>query len=201
WFFIPFVAVYFLFAARRRRLLMALIFAAIASLGPLYWLAHNWWLYRNPLEFYNGPYSAQAIYKKTGTYPGDHNWPKAWLFYRPMAAMFTGWGVIAAAALGLVGAIRKRVFWPLIYAALTPIFYLWSMHSGGTPVFVPQLWFGSYYNTRYGVTALPVLAIAGGGLALLVGRRWRAWAAVAVIAAGVAPWLIRPQPDDWICWK
>ncbi len=201
WFVIPFVTVYFLFAARRRRLLAALIFASVASIAPLYWLGHNWWLYGNPLEFYNGPYSAQAIYKKTGTYPGDHDWRKTWLFYRTMTAMFTGWGVLIAAAAGLLGIIWKRIFWPLVFASLTPIFYLWSMHSGGTPVFVPQLWFDSYYNTRYGVTALPLLAIAGGALTLLVSKRWRPFVAVAVIGAGIAPWLIRPQPDDWICWK
>ena len=45
WFLIPFVAVYFLFTARRRRIVFALVFGAIAALGPLYWLAHNWWLY------------------------------------------------------------------------------------------------------------------------------------------------------------
>ena len=201
WFLIPFVTLYFLFTARRRKLVVALIFGALASLGPLYWLAHNWWLYSNPLEFYNGPYSAQAIYRTTGTYPGDHDWRKAWLFYRTMTAMFTGWGVLMAAATGLLGALWKRLFWPLGFALLTPAFYLWSMYSGGTPVFVPQLWFGSYYNTRYGITALPFLAIGAAGLVLFAGKRWRPLAAVAVVALGVAPWMFRPQPDDWICWK
>src|SRR5207244_10014328 len=68
-------------------LLMAGIFGMIAALGPLYWLAHNWWLYNNPLEFYNGPYSPRAIYQralaqKMDPYPGDHDWGKAWLFFR-----------------------------------------------------------------------------------------------------------------------
>ncbi len=61
---IPFVAIYFLIAARKQRLLAALLFSIIAALGPLYWLAHNWWLYSNPLEFYNGPYSAMSIYQR-----------------------------------------------------------------------------------------------------------------------------------------
>ena len=42
WFLIPFVTVYFLVAAKRRRLLCALLFGGLASLGPLCWLAHNW---------------------------------------------------------------------------------------------------------------------------------------------------------------
>ena len=201
WFLIPFVAIYFLFAARRKRFLFALLAGALAALGPLYWLAHNWWIYGNALEFYNGPFSAQAITHATGTYPGEHDYRKAWLFYRTLVAAFNGWGVLIVAAIGIVGALRNRLFWLLAFALLTPIFYLQSMHSGGTPVFVPQLWFGSYYNTRFGISALPLLAIAAGGASLLASKRWRALAALAVVIVGVAPWLYRPAPDDWICWK
>ena len=59
------------------------------------------------------------------------------------------------------------MFWPVFLAALPPLFYIWSMHSGGTPIFVPTLWPFSYYNTRYALAALPLLAIAGGSLVLL----------------------------------
>src|SRR5260370_1153500 len=93
WFAIPFVTLYFLFAARRRKLVIAGIFAMIAALGPLYWLAHNWWLYNNTLEFYNGPYSPRAIYEralaqKMDPSPGDHDWGKAWLFFRTAAFLY-----------------------------------------------------------------------------------------------------------------
>ncbi len=64
WFVIPFVAVYFLVAARKKRFAAALLFSSIAVLAPLYWFAHKWWLYSNPLEFYNGPYSAMSIYRR-----------------------------------------------------------------------------------------------------------------------------------------
>ncbi len=93
WFLIPFVSIYFLFVAKRRRLLAVLIFGMIASLAPLYWLAHNWWLYSNPLEFYNGPYSAKAINQRSGVYPGEEDWRKAWLFFRTVTQMCAGWGV------------------------------------------------------------------------------------------------------------
>jgi MFS family permease len=201
WFLIPFVTLYFLFAAHRRKFAMAVLFGALASLGPLYWLAHNWWLYDNALEFYNGPYSAKVITLANGTYPGDHDYRKAWLFYRTLVEVFNGWGLIIAAALGFLVALWYRLTWPLAFALLSPVFYLWSMHSGGTPIFVPQLWFGSYYNTRFGISALPFLAIAAAGIVLLAPKRWRALAALAVVVIGVAPWLYRPQPDDWISWK
>jgi hypothetical protein len=206
WFVIPFVTLYILFAARRRKLLMAAIFGAIAALGPLYWLAHNWWLYNNPLEFYNGPYSPRAIYEralaqKMDPYPGDHDWRKAWLFFRTAVWLCAGWGAMLAGALGLLGVVRKRLFWPMFLVSLPPMFYLWSMHAGQTPIFVPQLWFGSYYNTRYALSVLPLLAIAGGCLPLLAGNRFRPFVAIAVVLLGVTPWLIHCEPDAWICWK
>ncbi|HYL37328.1 MAG TPA: glycosyltransferase family 39 protein [Bryobacteraceae bacterium] len=206
WFVIPFAALYILMAARRRGLACALAFLAIAIPGPLYWLAHNWWVYGNPLEFINGPYSAQSIYRRQLSqhlppYPGDHDWRKAWLFFRTAARLCAGWGAVLAAAAGLMMMAWQRIFWPVLLAALLPAFYLWSMHSGGTPIYVPGLWFNSYYNTRYGLAALPLIAVLGGSLVLAVKQRFRSWAAAAIVLAGLAPWLIRPQPDDWICWK
>jgi len=206
WFVIPFASIYFLCAARRRKIATALLFTSIATLGPLFWIAHNWFVYSNAFEFFNGPYSAASIYQRTlhqggSSYPSDHDWRKTWLFFRTAARLCTGWGVILVAIAGVVVAIAKRLFWPLAFTALLPIFYLWSMHSSGTPIYVPSLWFGSYYNTRYGLAALPLLAIAGGSLSLLVNDRLRPYAALAIVAAAVLPWLIHPRPDDWICWK
>ena len=44
-------------------------FALLVSAAPLLWLAYNAAVYRNPLEFANGPYSARAIEQRTST-PG-----------------------------------------------------------------------------------------------------------------------------------
>ncbi|MGD0300161.1 MAG: glycosyltransferase family 39 protein [Bryobacteraceae bacterium] len=206
WFLIPFVTLYFLFAARRRRLVAALIFGAIASLAPIYWLAHNDWLYGNPLEFYNGPYSAKGIYQRALAQhmppsPGDHDWKKAWLFFRTTVRICTGWGALLVAAVGLAGAIWKRAFWPLALVAIPPLFYLWRMYAGESPIFVPELWFSSYYNTRYALSVLPLLAIAGAGVVMLAPNRLRPVIALCAIAAAATPWLIHRKPDDWICWK
>jgi len=45
WFLIPFVALYILITARRKS--HALLFAVLASLGPLAWLAHNQYYFSN----------------------------------------------------------------------------------------------------------------------------------------------------------
>jgi hypothetical protein len=207
WFVIPFVALYLLIAGRGwKRLGAAAIFSVIAVLGPLYWLGHNWWIYSNPLEFYNGPYSAVAIYHRAlaqnmAPYRGDHDWPMAALYYSTAVRLCVGLTAVIIAMAGVAGALWKRVFWPVWFAALPPLFYVWSMHSGGTPIFVPALWPFSYYNTRYGIAALPLLAIAGGCLPLLAPARWRPYLAGAILIAAVVPWIIHRQPADWITWK
>jgi hypothetical protein len=206
WFVIPFVALYFLLAARKHRIGVALLFMGLAALGPLFWLGHNWWLYSNPLAFFNGPYSPMSIYRRTlaqnmSPYPGDHDWRTAGFYYLTAMRLFTGWIAVIIGIAGLVGVFQKRVFWPILLAALPPLFYIWSMHSGSTPIYVPTLWPFSYYNTRYALTALPLLAIAGGCLVLVVTNRWRPWLAGAILIAAATPWLIRPQPNDWVTWK
>lgn len=207
WFVIPFVAIYFAAAARNwGRMWAPVLFSAIAVLGPLYWLAHNWWLYSNPLEFYNGPYSPAAIYHRAlaqnmAPYPGDHDWRAAMFYFSTAVRLFAGQATVAIGIAGIAAAFWKRVFWPILFAAIPPAFYIWSMHSGSTPIFVPKLWPFSYYNTRYAVTALPLLAIGGGALVLLAPSCRRALASLLVVLAALAPWLIQPQPGDSIVWK
>jgi hypothetical protein len=206
WFLIPFVTAYFLVAARRRRLVCAAVFGAVASLGPLYWLAHNWWYYGNALEFYNGPYSAMAIYRRAleqgmARYPGDGDWLAAKAQYRAAMRLCAGAPLYWVGIAGLAAAAFRRAWWPLVLLALPPAFYAWSIHSGGTPIFVPELWPHSFYNTRYGLAALPLLALAAAAWVALAPQRVRALAALAVVGASVAPWLAYPRAESWICWK
>ena len=82
WFLIPFVALCLFVRAGKHRMAFAILYGAVASLGPLYWLAHNGWGYSNVLEFYNGPYSAKAYYARQlaegmQRYPGDGDWMQA----------------------------------------------------------------------------------------------------------------------------
>jgi hypothetical protein len=207
WFLIPFVAVYFLAASKRRRPLAALVFGVIAALGPLLWLAHNWWYWGDALAFYRGPYSAKGIYERTRSasmprYPGENNWRQAWFYYCSVVRVIAGWPLVWLGVAGTaVAALFRRTFWPLLLLLLPPVFYVWSLHSGGTPIYMPHLFPYSYYNTRYGLAALPLLALAAGALVAVVPARFRA--ATGVLAAGLAvlPWLCSPRPDAWVCWK
>jgi len=205
WFVIPLLALWAFGAAKGKRLKAALLFAAPASLGPLYWLGHNLWLYSDPLEFYRGPYSAKAIYQKAldagmARYPGDGDWQAALRQFAAAAQLGAGWPLIAIGLAGTLAGAAKRVIWPAAALAALPVFYVWSIVSSGTPIFVPGLWPHSFYNTRYGLVVLPLLAL---GIAALVSvaRRRRWLAALLVPAAALMPWFVNPAPEAWICWK
>jgi hypothetical protein len=206
WFLIPFVALYFLIAAKKNKLAAMVLFAAIASIGPLYWLAHNLYSSGDPWNFYNGPYSAKAIYERAlkagmGRYPGDHEWRKAFLYYWTAAKLAAGIPLTFIGLAGVIAAVLKRAWWPVALLALPCVFYVLSMYSSGTPIFVPGLWPNSYYNTRYGTVAVILLAFSASALVALCPIRFRTIAAILIVAATMTPWILYPRPDSWVCWK
>jgi Dolichyl-phosphate-mannose-protein mannosyltransferase len=200
WLLVPFVAVYFLLVAKRRRVAVALVFCAIALLGPLYWLFHNWWLSLDPLEFYRGRWSARAI-QGGADYPGRNDWALAAKYYRTAAQLCAGPYLPFVAAAGALAALAKRAWWPLVLLALPGVLYVWSMQSGTVPIFMPSLKPFSYYNTRYGIAVLPLFALAAAGLVAIVPERARRVVAVLVVLAAIAPWIVHPRPSYWITWE
>src|SRR5579864_1968686 len=201
WFVIPFVALYLLVVARTKW--HAALFGALALIGPAAWLAHNQYYYGNPLEFYNGYYSAQAIYHRQlaqgiARYPGDHDWRKAVEYYFAAMRLADGPMLLIGGAAGALVALYRKIWWPIALLALPPLFYIWSIYSSGTPLYVPHLWPNAFYNTRYGLAALPLAALAAGALVTMFPSRMRAAAAV-VLAAGVAAALVFAGSPA--CWK
>jgi hypothetical protein len=196
WLLIPLVALYLLVSAKKKS--HAVVFAALAGLAPLAWLAHNQFYYSNPLEFYNGPYSAAAIYARQRVsglppYPGDHDWRRAIEYYSAAAKLVCGPVLPILGAAGVLSAMGKRIFWPIVLLAIPPVFFLWSMHSGQAPVYVPHLWPFSWYNARYAITVVPLCAFAMGALVLWLPSRFR-WGGAIVLAAAT-------MTLSSVCWK
>ncbi len=208
WFVIPFAAILLLIIAKKKR--HAIVFGAIAALGPLAWLAHNQYYYSNALEFYNGPYSALAIYARQFArgmqpYPGDHNWAMALKYYFTASSFVVGVPALTLGAIGLLAVFFKprRALLPLAILALTPVFHIWSMHSSGTPIFIPTLWPFSYYNTRFAIAVLPLVAFSIGALLAFPLGKWRIFVAILLAAIPASIWAeklaIKHEPA--ICWK
>jgi Dolichyl-phosphate-mannose-protein mannosyltransferase len=206
WFLIPFVCWYFLLQERKW---LSVLFGAVASIGPVGWLIYNHHFYNNALEFYNGPYSAMAIYKRQlaeggAPYAGDHNWLLAIAYYTVAVILVVGLPSVILGVRGIFSSTREEFKWPLVLFSLSPIFYIWSMHSSGTPISIPILWPYGWYNTRYALTALPLMAFATGALVLTEpsARRLRSALAFGLVplAFALAIALVPVVPVS-ICWK
>jgi hypothetical protein len=168
-------------------LLAGAAFVLVAMLGPLAWLAHNLFYFSDPLYFYRGPYSHRAI-QGEAPYPGKNDWMQAWLYFRTAGRLCIGLPLFLAGIAGAVAAIFRRIYWPVTFMALPLMFYVCSMHSSRAPIFVPELWPHSYYNTRYGMVWLPFAALCSAALISAVPGRFRAPAAMLLLIAALAPW-------------
>ncbi len=156
-------------AVRRAVLPGFVTLTLLAAAGPLLWFGYNHVYGHDWLDFMRGPYSAKEIDRKTSPpgarkYWGWHN--PAWslmLYARTAqvdaAAWETGWLVAVAALFGTWRALKDRVRWVWLLLWLPLPFYVYSIAYGSVPIFIPQLYPHSYYNSRYGMEMLPVLAM------------------------------------------
>lgn len=171
-------------------------FLLIAAVAPVLWLAYNASVYRNPLEFANGPYSAKAIEHKTATMnPAKGNLVAAGSYFVKAAELNVGgssWPGRLWLALALLGSLAAGVSGRGRMALLlwTPLpFYALSVAYGSVPIFVPQWWPFAQYNVRYGLQLLPAFAVfVPIGISFLVQSAmkiprvddsWRRWAEMA----------------------
>ena len=192
-------------------------FLLIAAAAPILWLAYNAAVYRNPLEFANGPYSAKSIEQKTATVnPAKNNlWAAASYFLKAaeLNVSQSSWLGRTWLALALLGSF---VSWfdrrgRLALLLWTPVpFYALSLAYGSVPIFVPAWWPFAHYNLRYGLQLLPAFAVFV-PLAIFflvqsaaklpkVALSWRSWAPLATLlvtlllgaASYAAIWRVNP---------
>jgi hypothetical protein len=174
-------------------------FVLIAAAAPALWLAYNGIVYRNPLEFENGPYSAKAIEARTQNagnpgHPGTGNLWVAGLYFLKSAEanvaenqwLQRAWMLALFAALFIAALAwhRRRTipddsnfrsYLPLLFLLIPLPFYALSVAYGGVPIFVPAWWPFTHYNVRYGLQLLPAFAASFAIILNLVLRieRWK----------------------------
>jgi hypothetical protein len=206
WVLLPFLALFLVWKGGEKRWSSAIVFCLVAGAGPLWWLAHNWWFWGDALEFYRGPYSAKAIYARQlaagmSPYPGDNSYLDSLRYFFTAARLGAGWPLMV---LGLAGAgylLVRGPRWAALLLLLPGAFYVQSMQNAGTPIFVPDLWPNAYYNTRYGLALLPLLALGVGSLVKLMPPRQRPFAAALALLGCMLPWLLQPGLENWVVWK
>ncbi len=144
---------------------------AIIVAGPLLWFAYNARYQGDWLDFLRGPYSAQAILRKTsppsaGKYHGWHNPLYAFLYYTraaqlDAAAYETGFALFLGSIAGAWLLWRTHVNRIATLLWLPLPFYIYSIAYGAVPIFIPQVYPHAWYNSRYGMELLPAFAIFG----------------------------------------
>jgi hypothetical protein len=164
-------------------------FVLIAAAAPALWLGYNAIVYGNTLEFENGPYSAQAIEKRTQSggsvgHPGTGNLYVAGLYFLKAAQANVAenewlrrlWILLAGGAVVVVildsrrkpdgskdatpGISMPPSRWTMIFLLVPVPFYALSIAYGGVPIFIPAWWPFTHYNARYGLQLLPAFAVA-----------------------------------------
>jgi hypothetical protein len=191
-------------------------FLLLASAAPILWLGYNGIIYRDPLEFATGPYSARAIEKRGATpgfpsHPGARNPYVSAVYFLKAAELNVAPGigqklwVVLALAGSLVILLFSRRLALLLLLWLPLPFYALSIAYGGVPVYLPVWWPFSYYNLRYGLQLLPAIAVSIAVLLYFlldmtrnrVAQAGLAFGLVALVAASyVSVW--RQQP---VCYR
>ncbi len=202
WFLIPFAVLYLFWHDRRAGIVAGLI----ASLGPLFWLAHNYIFHGDPLDFYHGVGSAKWIYQQAldkglERAPGDGDWLTALRYYAMAGRLFAGLPLAATGIVGLLAVSARRAWWPIGFLLLGPAFFIWSMHGSGATIFVPNLHPFSYYNTRYGMIVLPLAALASAAIVAVLPHSSRRALTALLVAIGISPWIAYPKQENWVTWK
>jgi hypothetical protein len=175
----------------------AIKFVLIAAAAPALWLAYNGIVYRNPLEFENGPYSAKAIEQRTQSantpgHPGERNPLLAEMYFLKSGGdnvaenewLQRAWLLIALAVVGAGFLTLRRAsnttlkvasWLPLLFLLIPLPFYALSIAYGGIPIFIPNWWPFSHYNVRYGLQLLPAFSVALAALVCIALRSnsWR----------------------------
>jgi hypothetical protein len=176
-----------------RRLGRAGSFAGIAIIGPAYWVWHNWAIYGNALEFFNGPNSARGIYLRNSSNLG---WSKIFvghlgldvLLMLAAVAVCVGPLLVAGAIVGICAIIARRNRFdrsviPVVLLAIPFGFDLLGLYKGEIQIF-PFSAFG-LLNVRYGLPSLLLVAILLPAVVVGFGRAG-SWAPLAVISLLVA---------------
>lgn len=198
WFLIPFVAIYIWIAGNRTH---AIWFTLLACLAPLSWLAHNQFYYGDAFAFFRGPYSAKAILARQLSegviQPAAKNWTLAAKYYAFAVRNIIGIPLLSLAALGTFVALYRRAYWPLLFLLLPGPYYIASIHSGDTLVFIRELAPYTLYNTRFALGLLPAAAFAAAAIFTILPGRIRVISALAVTLAIALPQYRVPVSLSW----
>lgn len=177
WFMLPFLAIaVFIITNKKSSKSRAegntILFLTIGSLGITLWFAYNFLIFKNPFYFAFGEFSAksqQNYILAAGELVTKSN---MWLSFKTyLFAMIDNIGILTLAS-GIAGwacyyiynkSLSARLF-ALTFTSVV-FFNILSLFLGFSVLFIPEVTPGMYFNVRYGLLVLPLIALFIGYLA------------------------------------
>jgi len=150
-----------------------LLFMFMGSFGIAIWLLWNLAIFGDPLYFITGPYSAyaqQRVLKQVGQLPTDGNIYLSSYYYMWSVISNNGMILFITAVIGVCIIpffLKQKKFLLIFMAASAPIlFNTIALYIGQSAMNVPQAPTNpGMFNIRYGMMALPFIALLLGVLA------------------------------------
>jgi 4-amino-4-deoxy-L-arabinose transferase-like glycosyltransferase len=164
------------------------LFASVGGFGILLWLLWNLAIFHDPFYFIRGPFSAasqQKVLHAAGQLPTQGNVILSGIYYLWSILDTNGLVVSLFSVLGLAILLfsrKNRASFFVGVVLLSPlVFNILSLYAGQSGMNVPQApLHPGYFNIRYGLMALPSIAIGIGILAMK-----KAWQYVLIPAIAV----------------
>ncbi len=146
-----------------------LLFATLAGFGIFLWLFWNLMIFKDPMYFAYGPFSAntqQEALEAAGALPTKHNLLISFLSYFYAMIYNSNPFLFFIASIGLVLLLfDRRVSGTQRFAAtalLSPFFFnILALYTGHSSLYVQDI-MGSWFNVRYGLMMVPSIAIFAG---------------------------------------
>jgi hypothetical protein len=146
---------------------VTVLFLTLAVFGVVLWFGWNLAIFKDPLYFALGPFSARAqqnVLEEAGNLPTKGNWL---LSFQAYFYSFFYNSVTLTAFLGLIAAIYfwldSRIAWRVKLATsslLTPLaFNILALWAGFSVLFIQGVFGNTWFNVRYGIMLMPALAV------------------------------------------
>ncbi|MDQ6919993.1 MAG: hypothetical protein M3170_00085 [Candidatus Dormibacteraeota bacterium] len=170
-----------------------LIFGVVGGYGVVLWVLYNAIIFGDPLYFLHSVYSAQAQQEtifKAGKLPTKGNLLVSTQIFGQDVLDVCGSLLVALGAAGWLawlffqgGGQRVRTLALMAVLASPAIFNILALFLGQSTLAVPEIPPHGWFNDRYGLVALPLLAVGAGLLAAKAGRLWSLPALAVVVSA------------------
>ena len=146
-----------------------ILFATLAGFGIFLWIFWNLMIFKDPLYFIFGPYSANAQQKAmemAGALPTKHNLYVSFITYVYAFVYNTNPFIVFVASIGALLMMFDRRISGAVRIALTTLFVpfffnVLALYLGHSSLYVKDF-MASWFNVRYGLVMIPTIAVFSG---------------------------------------